>query len=437
MIPQRVSDPKDLVHSSSPRAVEDGLRAVAKRMRRWKRWLTLRHPYNEDVIKALRPSNQLGHVDGPKLGEYIAGSAPLHLVDGWNYLSRAFDAASRGDRSSAYHLGYYAELRAAMSLLAAEGIGIFNQRHISLDDHFQPTEYRNTTHRATWDALDAWSRETGRAARLLDSITIESKSLLDWLQTVGVVQPSQQLVAQEWLRAWSIDLRILSDDQERRNNMSYRPTRIRVPATQPVNPSLELADPLFDAWSELQPETSGASAALDLSLLRQALTLVVKRGLCSYSTFSAALGSLGHVMPALTHQALSTESSSSAAIFRNAAITNFQGRAATPILARGLLMLRLASASTASLLATADVSKSDLKFWWSPLGTDLGLWNSPDDIEEFADLWTDVGEAKEEAQMRLSAIKGPPSVRAVAQVLSHDVSLTQFSRAPMWLLELD
>ena len=437
MIPKRVSDPRDLVRSSSPRAVEVGLKDVAKRMRRWKRWLTVRHPYNRDVIKALKPSNQQGDVDGPKLCEYIAGSAPLHLADGWNYLSRAFDAASRGDRSSAYHLAYYAELRAAMSLLATEGIGIFNRRHISLDSHLQPTEYRDTTHGATWAALDAWSREPDRAARLLGAISIESQSLSGWLEAVGVVHPSQQLVAQEWLRVWSIDLRVLSDDQQRRNDMSYRPTRIRTPSAQSVDANLELVDPIFDAWAELQPETSGTSAALDLSLLRQALTLVVEKGLCSFFSFSEALESLGEAMPTLTHQALSTERASSVAIFRNAEIEDFQGKAATPILARALLMLRLASASTASLLATASVSKSDLAFWWSPLGTDLGFWDSPDDIEVFSDLWIDVGEAKEEAHTRLSAMRGQPSVRPVAQVLARDVSLTQFSRAQMWLLGLD
>ena len=54
-------------------------------------------------------------------------------------------------------------------------------------------------------------------------------------------------------------------------------------------------------------------------------------------------------------------------------------RPATPILARALLMLRLASARAAHLLAAAEVSKADLKFWWLPWGTDLGLWDDLDD----------------------------------------------------------
>ena len=439
MFTQIVTTPEALIRASSPQVIVDRLEVVAKRMRRWKRWLTTRHPYNKNLSNVLRPSNrqQQLDVDGEKLGEYIASSAPLHLADGWNYLSRAFDAASHGDRASAYHLAYYAELRAAISLLATEGIGIFNRCHIALNGNLEPTEYRDSTHRATWKALSAWSMESGRAERLLRSITIESKSLAEWLTDVGVVQPSQQLVAQEWLQAWSVDLRILPGDQLRRNEMSYRPTRIRVPAPQSVDPLLELVAPLFNAWTELEPRASGTCASLDLSLLRQALQLVVDEGICNYSSFDKALESLQQEMPVRTYEALKTGSVSAASIFQEARIQNFQSKSATPILARGLLMLRLASASTASLIEAASVSKEDLEFWWSPLGTDLGLWRSPTDYERFSDLWSDVADAKDDADAGLSAIQGDPSVQSVAGILARDVSLKQFSRAPMWLLGLD
>ena len=433
MIPVKVTDTKQFVHAASPIGIEYQLRTVATRMRRWKRWLNSGHKYNSDVVGTLKKRD----IDAPKLGEYIACSAPLHLADGWNYLSRAFDAASRGDRSTAFHLAYYAELRAAMSLLAAEGIGIFNQRHIALDANLQPMEFKGSTHAVTWSMLSSWSNETGKAAKLLEAITIESKSLSKWLEAVGAVDAAQQLVASKWLRAWSVDLQIFAADQDRRNEMSYRPTRIRVPAPQPVNPLLELVAPIFDSWSELEPIVSGTCAALDLSLLRQALLLVVKEGVCHYSSFGKALRSLEGAMPSHIFQALKSKKTSAVTIFRNAEISNIRGRTATPILARGLLMLRLASASTASLLASAEVSKSDLEFWWSPLGKDLGLWDAAADIESFSDLWSDVAEAKDKADARLSAIQGEESVQAVAGILAQDLSLTQFSRAPMWLLGLD
>ena len=244
-------------------------------------------------------------------------------------------------------------------------------------------------------------------------------------------------MADKWLRAWSVDLQILDAGSDRRNEMSYRPTRIRVPAPPSVDPRLELVDPLFDSWMELEPTASGGSAALDFALLREALKLVVKEGHCSYPSFGAALRSLKNIMPPFTYQALNTQSASADAIFRAAEISSVQGRAATPILARSLLMLRLASASTASLLAAAEVSKSDLEFWWAPLGTDLGLWDAAANIETFSDLWIDVAEAKNEADARISVIQDDVSVRTVAGILAQGVSLTQFSRASMWLLGLD
>ena len=433
MIPHRAQTVCDLIGAASPVAMENRMREVAKRTRRWKRWLTNDHPYNKDVVGALKADN----VNGPKLGEYIASSAPLHLADGWNYLSRAFDATVRGDRGSAYHLAYYAELRAAMSLLAAEGIGIFNNRHIAINDKLEPTEFLRGTHFATWETLSAWASKVDKAEKLLHAITIESKSLSEWLQSVGVIAPSRQLVAKEWLKAWSIDLQVFAGDSKRRNDMSYRPTRIRVPAPQAIDPQLEMAKPIFDSWAQLEPEIVGAISVLDLTLLRQALELVVREGLCNYASLDQALGSLKQNIPTATFQALETESRSATAVLRAAEIKDFQGKPATPILARALLMLRLASARAASLLAASGVSKEDLQFWWSALGRDLGLWDNPDDIETFSDLWADVGEARDNAEAQISTIQGGSSVREIGEILAQDTALTQFSRAPMWLLGLD
>ena len=438
MNPRQVSTAKALVRAGSPLAVENRLRTVAERVRRWEHWLNNRHPYNNNIIRTLRKNSD---IDGVKLGEYIACSTLLHLFDGWNYLSRAFDAASSGDRGSAYHLAYYGELRAAISLLATEGIGIFNRRHIALNARLEPTEFRrgksSGTHQATWLLLSAWSRESGRAARLLQAITVESKSLSEWLAAVGVVDAARELVAKQWLNAWSIDLKTMSADPRRRNEISYRPSRIRPQGAQPVDPILEMANPIFNSWAELDPNLGWAPAALDLSLLRQAIRLAIRSGLSNYSTFNQAVRSLQNDMADATFQELRTGRATADTVFREAEINSLQGNIATPILARSLLLLRLASASTASLFDAAGVTKADLKFWWAALGTDLGWWDAPEDIEMFSDLWSDVGDAKDDAEARLSAFQGGVSVRAANQILDRNPALTQFARAPMWLLGLD
>ena len=425
----------DLVKAASPLAIEERLRVVAKRMRRWNRWLTTNHRYNGDVVQTLGADVQQSTIDGQKLGEYIASSVPLHLADGWNYFSRAFDACSRGDRGSTYHLAYYAELRAAMSMLAAEGIGIFNNRHVALDGTFQPTVYRKNTHEAAWEILTAWSREPNKAERLLEAIHIESVSLSDWLQSVGVVASARAWVAEEWLNAWSVDLGVYNSDRDRRNETSYRPSRIRLPAAQPVNPFRELSAPLFDSWSELDPEVVGGGAALDVALLGKALILVVERGVCNYGSLDDALDVLEQHLDSNTVDALRTERLSATAIFKAAEVVDFQGKPATPILARALLMLRLASARASELLSSAGVSKTDLTFWWLPMGKDLGLWNDHYE-DDFLDLWTDVADAKELADGLIEAMPQESSVRAVSDIICRDLTLTQFSRAPLWLLGL-
>ncbi len=421
-----------LVTAASPTSMVNCLRETAKRMRRNRCWLSLNHPYNSSTIRNLSQST----IKAQELGEYIACSAPLHLADGWDYLSRAFDASSRGDRTTAYHLAYYAELRAAMSLLATEGIGIFNDCHVALDMQLTPTIMRGSTHAVTWLAVAAWSQQPGRAIRLLQGIDVEYKNLSEWLQLIGSGQSIQGSIADKWLSAWSIDLQILSRDHYRRNEMSYRPTRIRVPASRPVDSDSEMVGPLFNAWIELEPSVSGTKATLDFAFLREAIKLVVKDGNCNYPTYRSAIESLKGSMSLRSYESLILGDPCAGKIFR-AAEDQSSRRRAVPILARSLLMLRIASASTASLLKTADVSKSDLYFWWSRLGKDLGFWETASDIESFEDLWTDVAEAKDRASSQMSALQGALSVRTATKILAQDVSITQFSRAPLWLLGLE
>ena len=435
MIPMKAADANALVQAASPVAMEGSLRTVRIRLRRWERWLNNQHKYGKDVVGLLKADTD---IDGPKIGEYIACSAPLHLADGWNYLSRAFEAATRGDRGTACHLAYYAELRGAMSLLATQGIGIFASRHIALDSQMYPTVFRGEgTHKDTWRILEAWSNETTSARRLLEAITLHSRRLSEWLGDVGVVTQSQGVLARDWLQAWSVDLGLFDLDRNRRNEASYRPSRIRSQDIEAFDPVVEVVHPLFQSWEQLEPSTVGAKAALDVSLLREAISHATTNGLCNYASLESALMALKHAMPVTLHDALTSSSEGSNAFFREAAVNQDARSAATPILARALLILRLASAHTAALLSDAEISKSDLEFWWSSLGTELGFWDAVADIENLADLWIEVSEARDEANSRIGSLPDGAPVRVVTDILARNLPLTQFSRAPFWLLGLE
>lgn len=115
---------------------------------------------------------------------------------------------------------------------------------------------------------------------------------------------------------------------------------------------------------------------MDFSLLRNALKLALLERHFGHEPLEKALDSLKQSMSPFNHNALQRESEGATDIFRRAGISNFQDRLATPILARALLTLQLAAATTASPLEEAGVSKSGLEFWWSPMGTELGLWDA-------------------------------------------------------------
>src|SRR4051812_31586529 len=86
------------------------------------RWLGKTNVYGVAASEKLyRDSKAKRAPKGRNLGQYVAASAPLHALDGWAYVARSLDAAFMGDPDAARHLAYYAELRAALALLAAAG----------------------------------------------------------------------------------------------------------------------------------------------------------------------------------------------------------------------------------------------------------------------------------------------------------------------------
>ncbi len=438
-IPAVTSDASAFVNFASRDAPRQSLLDGADGIRRYQRWLSKRHPYVvRDIATALGSTNDQVYAD--KLGDFIACSAPIHLTDGWNFLSRAFEAALQGDRSSAIHMAYYAELRAAMSLLASEGIGIFRHRHIALDAQMQPLQLGGNTHVATWRILQAWTETTDSAARLLDSITLDRHSISTWLDAAGVRAPTRLQLARTWMKTWSIDLARFSEDRNLRNEVSYRPSRIRTKALLPVDAEIELSQPLLSSWEQLEPADAVSMASLDISLLQRALDLVTTQRHCDYSSRSEAVNafmSSDRPPSVALGEGLRTVKASATLIF-DAAKTRITSRpTSAPILGRALLMLRLASATTAALLRDVGLTKPDLRFWWGALGKDLGFWTDADDIDQLADLWDDVRDAIDEVEPRLSAAPLQSSVEFVAGCLAGKNSLTQFTRAPLWLLNLD
>ena len=103
------------------------------------RWLpmanVLRHRHIGQIDDACAyPFKALA--DAP-IRQLVAAAGPTHCYDGWAYLARAADCLLTGDARAALHLAYYAELRAAASLLACSGVGVFADHHVIVDENGQ------------------------------------------------------------------------------------------------------------------------------------------------------------------------------------------------------------------------------------------------------------------------------------------------------------
>jgi len=419
------------VAHGSHMTIQECLKSSRDRLTTSHVWLEVDNPYNT-LNEALR--KKTAPIDPQSLAEYVACSAPLHVVDGWNYLAQAFAAVIRGDRFVAYHLAYYAELRAAMSLLASEGVGIFNDRHFAIGPNLSCRELNGNTHRMSWKCLKAWASEPSQSDRVLASVVVESKSISEWLSLLGVTVPSQQWLVRNWLRAWSVDLEHAATDRFRRNEMSYRPTRIRNPKPADFDATTEMLEPLLSSWAALEPLSHTAVAALDVILLRRSIELAIDQGWSNHESIETALQEAQSLMSDDLSELLELDGPEFQSLLADAASAGDPFVNSRSVLARALLMLRLASAKSAVLLRSAGIDGKDLRFWWSRLGVDHGWWSEDPDVEVLVDLWTEVDDNVSFTQDAMNGHLRGCSVRHASGEVAGRVSLTQFSRAAMWLL---
>ena len=426
----RAPDAAALIQSGSPELVEQTLANV----RSHDSWLDAGHVY-ADVVGALQ--NTSSGVDGVSMAEYISYSAPLHLADGWSFLARAFEALKAGDANGAVHMGYYAELRAALSLLASEGVGVFRDRHVAVNDQQQPTDYRAAgTHVAAWRLLDAWANDGVRSANLLDVIKVEQKSIREWFDEAGIWPQVVGMLGREWLQQWSIDLSTFTQDRELRNQVSYRPAGISSAANPPANLVQDVVEPLLSIWDSLAPSGFPGEAVIDQALMSLALSYF--RDKKNYSLLGWT-DLINHLFESASQTLKSTLVNSST--HPSAILTWAQDKSDPPstnsVLSRATLLLRLANAMCAERFEHASVVKEDLRFWWDRVGQDCGFWATGDEPEIFDDLWFQVQDASREVRSEMAQKATPISMVDLNGILGPRVPLTQHQRALLWMLRLD
>jgi len=371
-------------------------------------WLSPWNRYRRNCIEHIRTDTQTGRrVTHSHLRQYIAGSIVLHCFDGWAFLGRALQAELTGDSDVARHLAYYAELRAAMSLLASEGVGVFGQQHAVVNKKSRCEIFagqNSSTHRFVWNALQYWASTPAGVRTVFRAIRPGGVVLEDWLNqfSAGV-----NFIAGKWLVQWGLDLERLSQDRDARNVASYRPTAFTSPGPKVIADTL---DSIMCLWEMCEPGGASPFARLDRHLLRRSLELAFKDVHAYGRTHRQAKRMYEQQVTTLLNNVSPRELS--AAQWR-AFLTDEQFEPTSSILAdaaskhgpehenhsrevvaRAFLLLRVASgAAQEHLERAAPNAASELEFWWASPAVARSLWPGDEPPMSFIDLWTDVKEA--------------------------------------------
>ena len=209
--------------------------------------------------------------------DILAATGPSHCLDGWTFLSRALAALLSGDTHTARHLAYYAQLRAALSLLHCHGIGIFNRVNFAVDAsgtlyHIginNPAKSGPGTHIAAWAALRGWADQMGTAGAFLNSVKFRGVSLLDCIDAVWPSAGGGPLVSKV-IEEWGVDLKRSAEEHESRNISSYCAHAFNAADSQ-LSSRLDLIQSI---WRGLEPDGGGGFPSLDRHLLRKFLELM-------------------------------------------------------------------------------------------------------------------------------------------------------------------
>lgn len=390
-------------------------------------------------------------------GEYISSSSILHNLDAWKYLGRAINSLLNGDKNSARHLLYYCELRAAMSFLATQGIGIFNNRHISIDsnskakvinfrDPAKPNWDRNEigTHSFAWDALESFMQNQLNLSKIFNNYTVEGYPMNLWLELFNVLESFRNSLAKDLLTKLTFDIGAFSNDRNARNEASYRPSGVE----NILDFGQDLRD-VRDIWRLSQPSNIKGEISLDHIILAELLQMAFKATQTSNKSYKQAnrqfrqritimLDGLG-IQENRKQELYSIFLQDHSHIFEYLNLKDRKHPSFTKgMLYRSFFFLRLSNVFCKKLLREANnVDKEILEFWWKPLGLNGGLWEADNDPLEFADLWQDVADATQNFESNVDQNAHPTDTYSFWRQNNYfGFTLSTCSRIGLWGLGL-
>jgi len=396
-------------------ASRDGIEAALHRVTEHMpgdRWLTDANRYYVQCQQLLDEDITADTVNGNDLAEYIALSGSGHCVDGWSCIGRAIHCFLRGDPYNAVHLAYYAELRAVLSILANEGIGVFDLKHFIVDESGFARKLDGPeipTHRLAWDAFDWWTKQDEAIDLLKNVISPAGVCLGDWLDAFDRGETALKRFGKEWLTRWGMDVRTFNADKGSRNVASYWPSSVNPWSLPPAGHELMN---LGEFWRPLEPDTSSRFDKLDKYFLRSILEKEYRgytgrsprsiRGGPGYATkiddtlVNIGIGDAnrGDWSEFLTGRVMPDELKLIASASTNSQI-GLVGHE-VEIISRAILLLRVATGATARHFNAVGLGQDELAFWVNTMGKDRGIWPEGEQPSPIVDLWQDVADALDE-----------------------------------------
>ena len=374
-----------------------------------------------------------------QIKEVLAATGPNHCLDGWTFFSRSLSALLSGDTHTARHLSYYAQLRAALSILNLNGVGIFNGINFAVDStgnlhHIgsgNPDDRWPGTHQAAWDALRGWADNIGTAREFLTAIKFRNVSLQDCLEDVWPSATGGPLVSRI-IEDWGVDLRRSAEEHESRNISSYCAHAFNEAESQ-LSTRLSLVESI---WRSLEPDGGGGFPSLDRHLLRKFLELMkaeLSEAVPPNIFWDSAYRRLNPRIKGFVSQKFveRNEDSSDLLVFIHA--DGGQPGDVHAMVSRALLLLRSATAlvRSAFLDAQFDMSADNIQLWFKTVGIDRGFWSAHQPPEEYGELWDEVSYAVSALEQYVSNVVGD-QLNFADEIRDQFAFLSQVERACIW-----
>ncbi|WP_157951576.1 hypothetical protein [Agrobacterium pusense] len=343
-------------------------------------WLDGAHPRQDGELPSrlstLSPAQKIA---------LVSVRGPLHCADGWSYLSQAMRALFSGHAHTCRHLAYYAELRAALSVLATQGVCIGKKYHFCVDATGNVHAWEGQgTHEEVWSALTEWAGFGNSFEEIMTALKIAGVSLDIALKTFFPVLPSAQLGTQ-LIKSWGYDLSNGRQDRTTRNISSYGVNDLTsLPIS--VEKGYQLARTV---WEAIAPVGNSLEAYLLKSLLRDQIRKSGDTYLPHYKSQYDKLDP--RIKRHFEWKFVTAPLKRSVHPIFGFANDHTQPSRPEAVLSRALLLLRLATSMNNQNFEAAGLQTiEDLQFWWPSYGAERGFYDPMMPPDELSDLWSDV-----------------------------------------------